>query len=80
MQELLARMWARIKNPVIRAFRTFVQTTLGVYLAGLTASPVLGDLVDLSLWNAAAAAGFVAVISLVMNLLEESRQATYNRG
>lgn len=33
-----------IVSAFIRAVRTFVQTALGVYLAGLTVSPALGDL------------------------------------
>jgi hypothetical protein len=56
-----------IINALIRAVRTFAQTALGVYLAGLIAAPALGDLGSWPLIQAALAAGIVAVL---WNLLE----------
>lgn len=56
-----------IINALIRAVRTFAQTALGVYLAGLAVSPALGDLGSWPLIQAALAAGIVAVL---WNLLE----------
>jgi len=68
-----------MRNAAIRAARTFAQTFIGVYLAGLVASPVLVDFADLDLLSSAAAAGIVAVLAFVQNWLEETR-ATYDRG
>ena len=59
-----------MKQALIRAARTFVQTALGVYMAGLVASPALGDLANSDLLNAAAAAGVVSVIAFTQNVLE----------
>lgn len=56
-----------IISALVRALRTFAQTALGVYLAGLTVSPALGDLGNWPLIQAAIAAGIVAVL---WNLLE----------
>jgi hypothetical protein len=56
-----------IINALIRALRTFAQTALGVYLAGLAVAPTLGDLGTWPLIQAALAAGIVAVL---WNLLE----------
>lgn len=67
-----------MRNAFIRAGRTFAQTFIGVYLAGLVASPVLEDFANLDLLSSAAAAGIVAVLSFVQNWLET--RATYNRG
>jgi hypothetical protein len=72
-----------LKNAYIRAARTFVQTFIGVFLAGLLAQggvAVLGDLADLTLLNQAAAASVVAVLSLVQNLLEGGTSVHYDRG
>ena len=77
---LPTRIWERIRRPVIRAARTFAQTSIGVYLAGVVASPLLEDLADVGLLESAAAAGLVSVLALVQNLLEESRQVNYDRG
>lgn len=59
------------QNASIRAARTFIQTAIGVYLAGLVAGPALTDLANVSLLSSAAAAGIVATLSLVQNLLED---------
>jgi len=70
-------MWENVKNAAIRAVRTLVQTALGVYLAGLVASPALGDLGSWTLIEAGLAAGIVAVL---WNLLEELKGVPYSRG
>ena len=70
-------MWEKIRNAGIRALRTFAQTALGVYLAGLVASPALGDLGSWTLIEAAAAAGIVAVL---WNVAEELKGVEYNKG
>ena len=64
-------------DALIRALRTFVQTALGVYLAGLVASPMLHDLGNWDLVQAALAAGIVAVL---WNVLEGLGGAKYPRG
>lgn len=70
-----------MKNALIRAIRTFFQTAIGVYLAGLVAAPALPDLADIDLLSSAAAAGFVAVLSFAQNWLEETADSlSYNRG
>jgi hypothetical protein len=69
-----------MKDAFIRALRTFFQTAIGVYLAGLVAGPALGDLANVDLLSSAGAAGFVAVLSFVQNLLENSAGVTYNKG
>lgn len=56
-----------IVSTLIRAVRTFAQAALGVYLAGLTVSPSLGDLSNAALLEAAAAAG---ILALILNLYE----------
>lgn len=73
----------RLKDALIRAGRTFLQTALGVYLAGIIASQTdgLSVFADLTLLEAAAAAGLVAVLSFVQNYLEMgSSSVNYNRG
>ena len=74
------RFLDRVGQPAIRAARTFVQTTIGVYLAGIVAAPTVSDLSNLTLIDSAVAAGFVATLSLVQNLLEDSRSVSYDRG
>ncbi len=74
------RFLARVTGPAIRAVRTFAQTTIGVYLAGIVAAPAVSDLANLTLIDSAIAAGFVATLSLVQNLLEDSRSVGYDRG
>lgn len=71
-----------IKSALIRAGRTFVQTFLGVYVAGLLAmsTATLSDFANLSLLDQAAAAGIVSVLALVQNLLEGRASAGYDRG
>ena len=70
-----------MKDAAIRAVRTFVQTFIGVYLAGLIAGPQLGDLADIGLLSSAAAAGVVSVLSFVQNWLEAGIvHVDYNRG
>jgi hypothetical protein len=70
-----------MQNALIRAVRTFFQTAIGVYLAGLVAAPTLIDLGDRALISSAAAAGVVAVLSFIQNALEESGAVSFgNRG
>lgn len=71
-----------LKDPAIRALRTFLQTFLGVYLAGILGAEVtvLNDFADVGLLNSAAAAGIVATLTLIQNFLEESRTVSYERG
>jgi len=69
-----------MRQAAIRAARTFVQTTLGVYLAGLVAAPALDDLANIDLLSASAAAGVVAVIAFAQNALEGLRDVNYDRG
>ena len=70
-------VWEAVKPAVIRAARTFAQTALGVYLAGITVAPMLGDLGSWELIQAAIAAGIVAVL---WNVSEELGQVKYPRG
>jgi hypothetical protein len=72
-----------MSDALIRAGRTFLQTFIGVYLAGVLASTdpnTFEALADLGLIEAATAAGIVAVISFVQNLLEDSASVDYNKG
>ena len=71
-----------MKDALIRMGRTFLQTAIGVYLAGILGGQVAGlsDLANVGLLDAAAAAGLVAVLSFAQNWLEESRNVTYDRG
>lgn len=64
----MSALWSKVRDPLIRAVRTFAQTALGVWLAGLAVSPTLGDLSSTALLTAAAAAGIVAAAH---NVLEE---------
>jgi hypothetical protein len=66
-----------ITDAIIRAIRTFAQAALGVYLAGLATSPMLHDLSNWDLIQAALAAGIVAVL---WNVLEGLGGAKYRRG
>lgn len=69
----------KFKSAAIRAVRTFVQTALGVYLAGIVGAGALADFANVGLLDSAAAAGLVATLSFLQNALEESR-ASYDRG
>jgi hypothetical protein len=71
-----------MKDAAIRAARTFLQTALGVYLAGLiaNATPLLSDLANIDLLNAAGAAGIVAALTFVQNALEETNVLNVPRG
>ncbi len=64
-------MGVSLKDAAIRAVRTFVQAFLGVYLAGVGVSPGLSDLGNLTVLDAAAAAGIVAVLTFVVNAVED---------
>jgi hypothetical protein len=64
----------------IRVIRTFVRTAIGVYLARLIGTPMLGDLADITLIDSAAAAGIVAVLTFAHNALEDWRDVDYKRG
>jgi len=68
-----------IINALIRAARTFAQTFIGVFLAGY-AGGSLAAIADLTLLDTAAAAGIVAVLALVMNLLEGATGEPIPRG
>lgn len=71
----------KLANAAIRAARTFLQTAIGVYLAGLIAGPALADLADITLLSSAVAAGLVAVLSFVQNWLEQLGEGVdFNRG
>ena len=70
-------VWEAVKPALIRAARTFAEVALGVYVAGLTVSPMLGELGSWDLIQAALAAGIVAVL---VNVLEELRGVNYPRG
>lgn len=72
-------MKQNIINALIRAGRTFAQTFVGVFLAGYAGNS-LAELGNLTLLDTAAAAGIVAVLALVMNLLEGTANVTYNKG
>ena len=69
-----------MSDALIRAGRTFLQTFIGVYLAGLVSPDTFEGLTDLGLLESAAAAGIVSVISFVQNLLEDSAAVHYNKG
>lgn len=60
-----------IKNAFIRALRTFAQSFVGIILA-TWAGGSLVTLVDVTLLDKAAAAGVIAVLALVMNMLESA--------
>lgn len=66
-------------NALIRAVRTFAQTFIGVFLAGY-AGGSLAELGNLTLLDTAAAAGIVAVLALIMNLLEGATGEPLPRG
>ena len=68
-----------IKNAAIRALRTFFQAFVGVILA-TWAGGSLVTLVDISLLDKAAAAGVIAVLSFLMNLLEGATGEPLPRG
>lgn len=67
-------------DALIRAGRTFLQTFIGIYLAGLVSSDTFEGLADLGLLEAAASGAIVAVISFVQNLLEDTASVDYNKG
>ena len=72
-----------MRNALIRAGRTFLQTALGVYIAGVGAQgagSTFEGLADLGVLEAAGAAGFVALLSFAQNALEHQRPPRYNRG
>lgn len=73
-------MKEQIKQAAIRAVRTFVQTALGVYVAGVVGAGALADFANVGLLDSAAAAGLVAVLSFIQNALEATRSVTYDRG
>jgi len=69
--------WTKVRDVVLRLLRTVAQTALGVYLAGLSVAPALGELSSWQLVQAALAAGIVAGL---WNLLEILGGAKYPRG
>lgn len=66
----------------IRAGRTFLQTFLGVYTAGLMASQVIifSDFANVGLLQQGSAAGFVALLSFAQNLLEDTKSLNIPKG
>jgi len=67
-------------NALIRAMRTFFQTFIGIYLAGLAVDPTLNDLADTKLLASAVAGAIVAVLAFLQNVVEEIVPVNYNRG
>lgn len=70
-------MWSKLQPALIRALRTFIQTFLGVYLAGVTVNASLETLTSKTIVEAALAA---AVVALLMNIAEQLGGVSYNRG
>lgn len=68
-----------IKNAAIRAVRTFAQAFVGIILA-TWAGGSLVTLVDVTLLDKAAAAGVIAVLALLMNMLESATNDPIPRG
>ena len=68
-----------LKDAAIRAGRTFIQAFVGVILATWAGGSMV-TLIDVSLLDKAAAAGVIAVLSLLMNLLEGWTAVTYDKG
>lgn len=67
-------MWETLRDPLVRAVRTFVQAFLAVFLASDVVS--LSGFTDVALLDQAATAGIVAVLSLVQNLVEDTSGVT----
>jgi hypothetical protein len=70
------------KAAAIRAARTFAQTFIGVFLAGIiaTETTALSSFANLALLDQAIAAGLVAVLSFAQNALEGWGRVEYDRG
>lgn len=68
-----------IRNAFIRALRTFAQSFVGVLLATWAGNSLTG-LADIALLDKAAAAGVIAVLALVMNLLESATNDPLPKG
>ncbi len=68
-----------LKNAFIRAIRTFAQSFVGIILA-TWAGGSLVTLVDVTLLDKAAAAGVIAVLALLMNMLESATNEPIPRG
>lgn len=67
-------MWEKMKDPAIRAARTFVQAFVVVLLASNVTS--IGGFADPTVLDQAATAGLIAVLSFVQNLVEDTSGAT----
>lgn len=68
-----------LKNALIRAIRTFAQSFVGVILATWAGGSLTG-LADITLLDKAAAAGVIAVLALIMNLLESATNNPLPKG
>lgn len=75
-----AAMRKKIRAAAVRAVRTFIQTFLGVYVAGLMGVPMLRDLMNRDLLDTATASAIVAVLAFVQNAVETWRDVAYDRG
>ena len=68
-----------LKNALIRAVRTFVQAFVGIILATWGGGSLV-TLVDVTLLDKAAAAGVIAVLALLMNMLESATNDPLPKG
>lgn len=71
-----------MKEASVRAVRTFVQAFLGAYLSGVVSSELDGirALASVGAIEAAFVAGFIAAVTFVYNLLENTVPAIDTRG
>lgn len=71
-----------MKEASVRAVRTFLQSFLGVFLAGVLNSEFDGlrALGDIGVWEAALAAGIIALVTFLHNLLETQVPQVDTRG
>lgn len=71
-----------VRESAIRAGRTFLQVAVGVYTAGIIATQVdsISAFADLTLLDSAVAAGFVATLSFIQNLIEDNFGTQYDKG
>ncbi len=67
-------MFEKMKDPAIRAVRTFVQAFVAVLLASNVSS--IGGFADPTVLDQAATAGVIALLSFVVNFLEDTTGAT----
>lgn len=67
-------MWEKLRDPLVRAARTFIQAFIAVLLASNLTS--VGGFADPTVLDQAATAGLIAVLSFVQNLLEDASGVT----